>query len=97
MKSLIPGADDSTRISIKRQPYRPLNPNDAPIGNRFFPEAKKRVARELRGGNSVRREFTDGQRRYDRSKDRFLGVLGTLFAEISPGKRSARTAICTKR
>ena len=76
MKSLIPGADDSTRMSMQAVSATvPLNPTDALYREHWvFPAAKKRAAREQRVSGERRcrvRENTDGQGALrDRSKDR---------------------------
>ena len=96
MKSLIPGADDSTRVSIKRQQRqnRSIRPMRSTRNSCFFPAAKRSggvPAAYLVEKRRVEFEKTPmGRVRYviDPKTGFLMRVLGTLLAEISPGKRS---------
>ena len=96
MKSLIPGADDSTRVSIQAAAAtKPLNPTDALYKEQLFfsggEEKRRRASRVLVDNAKVEFEKTPmGRVRYviDPKTGFLMRVLGTLLAEISPGKRS---------
>jgi len=96
MKSLIPGADDSTRISTQAAATTvPLNPTDALYREQLLfsggEEKRRRASRVAVNSAGVEFEKTPmGRVRYviDPKTGFLMRVLGTLLAEISPGKRS---------
>ena len=96
MKSLIPGADDSTRISTQAAATTvPLNPTDALYREQLLfsggEEKRRRASRVAVKSAGVEFEKTPmGRVRYviDPKTGFLMRVLGTLLAEISPGKRS---------
>ena len=96
MKSMIPGADDSTRISTQAAATTvPLNPTDALYREQLLfsggEEKRRRASRVAVNSAGVEFEKTPmGRVRYviDPKTGFLMRVLGTLLAEISPGKRS---------
>jgi len=96
MKSLIPGADDSTRIRIEETSAREsLSPTDMFYKQHLSfsggEEKRRRASQVLVKGASVEFEKTPmGRVRYviDPKTGFLMRVLGTLLAEISPGKHS---------
>jgi quercetin dioxygenase-like cupin family protein len=96
MKSLIPGADDSTRIRIDEFAGRePLSSMDALYRTHLSfsggEEKRRRSSKVLVKGCAMEFEKTPmGRVRYivDPKTGFLMRVLGTLLAEISPGKRS---------
>ena len=95
MKSMIPGADDSTRVSMQAESTtEPLNPTDAIYREQlvFSGSEEKKGARagcQWRAPVSSS-ENTDGPSAlYHRSKDRIShACAGHAARRISPGKRS---------
>lgn len=96
MKSLIPGSDDSTRISTGEVVGRaPLSFTDELYGDHLAfsggEEKRRRASQVLLKGAQVEFQKTPmGRVRYvvDPKTGFLMRVLGTLLAEISPGKRS---------
>lgn len=96
MKSLIPGADDSTRVRIRETfTVNPINATDALYKEQLSfsqgEEEQRRASRVLVKGSGVNFEKTPmGRVRYiiDPKTGFLMRVLSTLLAEISPGKRS---------
>jgi gentisate 1,2-dioxygenase len=96
LKSLIPGADDSTRVStLAATAAKPANPTDALYQEQLTfsgaEEARRRASRVSVDGAAVEFEKTPmGRVRYiiDPKTGFLMRVLGTLLAEIAPGKRS---------
>jgi gentisate 1,2-dioxygenase len=96
MKSLIPGADDSTRVRIEEASAgEPLSSMDALYKEQLSlsggEEKRRRSSRVLVKGSRVEFEKTPmGLVRYviDPKAGFLMRVLGTLLAEISPGRRS---------
>ena len=96
MKSLIPGADDSTRVRVEETSTRePLSSMDALYKEHLSfsggEEKRRRASRVLAKGACVEFEKTPmGRVRYiiDPKTGFLMRVLGTLLAEISPGKHS---------
>ena len=106
MKSLIPGADDSTRVSIQAATAtEPLNPTDALYKEQLFfsgGEEKRRRA-EPRNGRWRRRrvrENADGPSALrDRSKDWIFdaGAGDACSPRSHPASAREPIGICTKR
>jgi gentisate 1,2-dioxygenase len=96
MKSLIPGADDSTRIRIDEfAGGESLSSMDALYRTHLSfsggEEKRRRASKVLIRGSAMEFEKTPmGRVRYviDPKTGFLMRVLGTLLAEISPGKRS---------
>jgi len=96
MKSLIPGADDSTRVNMQATTAgQPLNTTDALYKEQLAfsaeEEERRRASRVLVSSAGMNFEKTPmGRVRYvvDPKTGFLMRVLGTLLAEISPGKRS---------
>lgn len=96
MKSLIPGSDDSTRVRTEEASGRdPLSPTDALYKELLFfssgEEKRRRASRVSVKGSGLEFERTPmGRVRYviDPKTGFLMRVLGTLLAEVSPGKRS---------
>lgn len=96
LKSMIPGADDSTRVSSAAiSETAPLSSTDALYKEhlRFSggEEMRRRASQVLVRGAELEFEKTAmGRQRYviDPKTGFLMRVLGSLVAEISPGKRS---------
>lgn len=95
LKSLIPGADDTVRIRSTQEMRAPFSSEDALYQQhlRFSAEEEKRrrSSQVLVKGSRIQFEKTlMGRVRYviDPKAGFLMRVLGTLLAEISPGKRS---------
>ena len=96
MKSMIPGADDSTKVNMQATiAAETLNPTDTlyrdQLGFSGREENQRRASRVSVNGANVEFEKTPmGRVRYviDPKTGFLMRVLGTLLAEISPGKRS---------
>jgi gentisate 1,2-dioxygenase len=96
LKSLIPGADDSTRVRIAEESTREsISGTDAFYREHLLfsggEEKRRRASRVLVKGSEIQPEKTPmGRVRYviDPKTEFLMRVLGTLVAEISPGRRS---------
>jgi gentisate 1,2-dioxygenase len=96
MKSLIPGTDDSTRVRLAEESAREaLSSTDARYRQHLLfsggEEKRRRQSRVLVKGAAIDFEKTAmGRVRYviDPRTGFLMRVLGSLMAEISPGKRS---------
>jgi quercetin dioxygenase-like cupin family protein len=96
LRSLIPGADDSTRVRLVAESAREtLSGTDALYREHLLfsggEERRRRSSRVIVKGSEIRPERTPmGCASYviDPKTGFVMRVLGTLVAEISPGKRS---------
>jgi gentisate 1,2-dioxygenase len=96
LKSLIPGADDSTRVRLAKESTREaLSGTDAFYREHLLfsggEEKRRRASRVLVKGSKIQPEKTPmGRVRYviDPKTEFVMRVLGTLVAEISPARRS---------
>ncbi len=96
MQSLIPGAGEGNRIRMKTESHRPAkNVTDGLYEEHLLfasrEEKKRKTGRVLKKGRDIQFEMTPmGKLAYviDPKTNFFMRVLGTLMAEISPGKCS---------
>ena len=96
MESLIPGAGEGNRIRMKTESNRPAqNVTDGLYEEHLLfasrEEKKRKTGQVLKKGRDIQFEKTDmGRLAYviDPKTGFFMRVLGTLVAEITPGKSS---------